>query len=78
MHLCMQGDRIVGFCYRQVAILLRLLPRQHCHHFPTYSLEHLSLSLKSNLALHSLLYPRPSVPRLKGNAPIQSQKARQS
>jgi hypothetical protein len=25
------------------------------HHLPTLSLEHLSLSLKSNLALHSLL-----------------------
>jgi hypothetical protein len=29
--------------------------RHHCHHFPTLSLEHLSLALKSNLALHPLL-----------------------
>jgi hypothetical protein len=35
--------------------------RHHFHHFPTLSLEHLSLSLgPSNLALHSLLYPRPA------------------
>jgi hypothetical protein len=27
----------------------------HCDHFPTLSQEHLSLSLKSNLSLHSLL-----------------------
>jgi hypothetical protein len=32
-----------------------LITRHHCHLFPTLSLEHLSLSLKSNLALHSLL-----------------------
>jgi hypothetical protein len=25
----------IGFCYRQVAILLRLLHRRH-HHFPPY------------------------------------------
>jgi hypothetical protein len=30
------------------------ITRHHCHHFPTLSLEHLSLSLESNLALHFL------------------------
>jgi hypothetical protein len=31
------------------------ITRHHFHHFPTFSLERLSISLKSNLALHSLL-----------------------
>jgi hypothetical protein len=29
--------------------------RHHCHHYPNISLEHLILSLKSNLALCTLL-----------------------
>jgi hypothetical protein len=43
------------FCCIQVAILHTTITRHHCHHFPTLSLEHLSQSLKPNLALHLLL-----------------------
>jgi hypothetical protein len=31
-----------------------MITRHHCHHFPTLSLEHLSLSLRSSIALHSM------------------------
>jgi hypothetical protein len=51
------GD--LRYCSPQVFATLgsnnTTISRHHCHHFPTLSLEHLSLSLKSNLALHSLL-----------------------
>jgi hypothetical protein len=45
-----------GLCYRQVAIQL-LITWHHHPHFPTLSLEHLTLSLKlpMYLSLHSLL-----------------------
>jgi hypothetical protein len=41
----------VVFCCRQVSNAA-MITRHHCHHFPTFSLEHLSLSFKSNLTLH--------------------------
>jgi hypothetical protein len=36
-------------------LLQTTITRHHCRHFPTLSQEQLSLSLKSNLALYSLL-----------------------
>jgi hypothetical protein len=52
---CLRGSVIpfpIGFCYRQVPLCM--ITRHHHHHFPTLSLEHLSLALKLP-TLHSLL-----------------------
>jgi hypothetical protein len=49
------SDTISGRFLLQTRSNTTTVTRHHCHHFPTFSLEHLSLSLRSNLALHSLL-----------------------
>jgi hypothetical protein len=56
------SDTVPRFCYLQRGCNTATITR---HLFPALSLEHLSQSLKSNLALHSLftLYFRPLVPK---------------
>jgi hypothetical protein len=46
---------VFGFCWRQVAIHTATITRNHYYHFPTLSLEQLSLSLRSNLCSPTLL-----------------------
>jgi hypothetical protein len=43
------------FFFLQTGSNTDTITRHHYHHFPTLSLEHLSLSLRSNLVPHSLL-----------------------
>jgi hypothetical protein len=53
-----------GFCYRQAAILLRLLGTTVIVYPPYNYIEHLNLSLTAYLVLHSLVTQTyPNVPR---------------
>jgi hypothetical protein len=48
------SDTVPCRCLLQTGCNTTTITRHHCHHFPTLSQEHLSLSLKSNLAQDSL------------------------
>jgi hypothetical protein len=50
----MVRDTVLGRFFLQTGNITATISRHHYCHFPTLSLEHLNLSLRSNLALHSL------------------------